>query len=174
MLATAPPSFGRWPTLVAFPKIAKTQRRVAYRDRLPHNFTPSRAVGVAALPCPGGQVACRGRQRSSPARITDASQSGFFRQCFPRDDVLPTSGEIRCTCLVLQWIHALASVNGGGHFTRPSYLTVTCSVLFLSYRNLNTLGDDFRSCFRILGSTADTRAHASVYGFWGKLHVFPT
>ena len=42
------------------------------------------------------------------------------------------------------------------------------------YRNLSTLGDDFRSCFRILGSTADTRANASVYGFWGKLHVFPT
>ena len=28
------------------------------------------------------------------------------------------------------------------------------------YRNLKTW-----SCFRILGSTADTRAHASVYGF---------
>ena len=42
------------------------------------------------------------------------------------------------------------------------------------YRFLNTPGDDFWSCFRILGSTADTRAHASDYGFWGKLHVFPT
>ena len=42
------------------------------------------------------------------------------------------------------------------------------------YRILNTSGDDFRSCFRILGSTADTRAHASVHGFLGKLHVFPT
>ena len=41
------------------------------------------------------------------------------------------------------------------------------------YRILNTSGDDFRSCFRILGSTADTRAHASVYGVWGRLHVFP-
>ena len=40
-------------------------------------------------------------------------------------------------------------------------------------RILNTSGDDFRSCFRILGSTADTRAHASVYGVWGRLHVFP-
>ena len=41
------------------------------------------------------------------------------------------------------------------------------------YRNnLNTPGDDFRSCFRILGSTADTRAPPSVYGFWGQLHVF--
>ena len=33
------------------------------------------------------------------------------------------------------------------------------------YRNLNTPGDDFRSCFRIFGSTADARAHAFVYGF---------
>ena len=28
------------------------------------------------------------------------------------------------------WIHDHASVYGGGHFTHPSYLTVTCSVLF--------------------------------------------
>ena len=35
------------------------------------------------------------------------------------------SGEMRCTCLVLQWIHAHASVYGGGHFARLSYLTVT-------------------------------------------------
>ena len=32
-----------------------------------------RAVGVAALPCPGGQVACGGRQHSSPSRIEDWS-----------------------------------------------------------------------------------------------------
>ena len=42
------------------------------------------------------------------------------------------------------------------------------------YRNLKTPGVDFRSRFRILGSAADTRAHASVYRFWGKSHVFPT
>ena len=41
-------------------------------------------------------------------------------------------------------------------------------------RILITSGDDFWSCFRILGLTADTQAHASVYGFGGKLHVFPT
>ena len=89
--------------------------------------------------------------------------------------VFSLEGEMRCTGLVLQWIHAHASVYGGGHFTRPSYLTVTCSVLFRlrSTGILNTSGDDFGSCFRILGSTADTRAHASVYGVWGRLHVFP-
>ena len=43
-------------------KIAKTQRRVEYRARFPHNFTPSRAVGVAAPPCPGEQGACRDQQ----------------------------------------------------------------------------------------------------------------
>ena len=32
------------------------------------------------------------------------------------------------------------------------------------YRNLEAPRDDFRSRFRILGSAADTRAHASVYG----------
>ena len=41
------------------------------------------------------------------------------------------------------------------------------------YSILNTSGDDFRSRFRILGSTTDTRAHASAHGFWGKSHVFP-
>ena len=41
------------------------------------------------------------------------------------------------------------------------------------YRILNTSGDDFRSCFRILGSTADTRAHASVYVFLGNCTSFP-
>ena len=35
------------------------------------------------------------------------------------------------------------------------------------YRNLNTLFPD--SWF-----DSACRAHASVYGFWGKLHVFPT
>ena len=40
------------------------------------------------------------------------------------------------------------------------------------YKNLNTLEDDFQSCFRILGSTADTRAHASVYGFFGENCTF--
>ena len=34
-------------------------------------FTPSRAVGVVAPPCPGGQAACRGRQHSSLFRIAD-------------------------------------------------------------------------------------------------------
>ena len=42
------------------------------------------------------------------------------------------------------------------------------------YSILNTSGDDFRSRFRILGSTTDTRAHASAHEFWGKSHVFPT
>ena len=67
------------------------------------------------------------------------------------------SEEMRCTSLALQWRHAHASVHGGGHFTRPS-----SAVSPEKYRNLNTLGDDFRSCFRIFGSTADTRAHVLV------------
>ena len=37
--------------------------------RFSHYFTPSRAVGVDALPYPDGQVACGGRQHSSPSRI---------------------------------------------------------------------------------------------------------
>ena len=37
--------------------------------RFSHYFTPSRAVGVDALPCPDGQVDCGGRQHSSPSRI---------------------------------------------------------------------------------------------------------
>ena len=41
----------RWPTLVAVPKIAKTQTRVACRGRFPCHLTPSRAVGVDAPSC---------------------------------------------------------------------------------------------------------------------------
>ena len=62
--------------------------------------------------------------------------------------------------LVQQWMHIHASVYvpSGSHL----------------YRILNTSGDYFQSCFRILGSTADTRAHASVHGFfWGDCTSFP-
>ena len=73
-------------------------------------------------------------------------------------------------------VRCAAWFNSGYTLTRQSTFppAVTCSAFAprssrcLSpekYRNLNTLGDDFRSGFRILGSTADTRAHASVYGF---------
>ena len=40
------------------------------------------------------------------------------------------------------------------------------------YRILNTSGDDLRSCFHILGSTADTRAHASVLRILWKIARF--
>ena len=69
----------RSPVLHAAPKIAKTQRRVAcsYFMTILQLFTLSRAVGVVAPPCPGGQAACLGRQHSSPSRIADSSRSEF-------------------------------------------------------------------------------------------------
>ena len=71
------------------------------RGRFPHNFTPSRAVGVAALPCPGKQGTCRDQQRS-PSRITDASRSGFFGETMidPLIHALAGCGR-RCTVLIL-------------------------------------------------------------------------
>ena len=85
-------------------KIAKTQRRVAYRGRFPHYFTPSRAVGVAALPCPGEQGACRDQQRS-PFRITDASRSGFVGEMmiYPLIHALAGCGR-RCAVLIFEEI----------------------------------------------------------------------
>ena len=85
-------------------KIAKTQRRVVYRGRFPHYFTPSRAVGVAALPCPGEQGACRDQQRS-PFRITDASRSGFVGEMmiYPLIHALAGCGR-RCAVLIFEEI----------------------------------------------------------------------
>ena len=45
----------------------------------------------------------------------------------------------------------------------------TFQVLVFQFKREHAVGrrsDDFRSCFRIPGSTADTRAHTSVHGFW--------
>ena len=102
----------------------------------------------------------------APVYIPSGSQ--LFGVCPQEFRNIWLSEEMRCTSLAFQWRHAHASVYGGGHFTRPS-----SAVSPEKYRNLNTLGDDFRSCFRILGSIADTRAHVLVHEFWGKLHVFP-
>ena len=41
------------------------------RLQITNAFLPLRAVGVNALPCPGGQVAHCGRQHSSPCHIAD-------------------------------------------------------------------------------------------------------
>ena len=53
--------------------------------------------------------------------------------CSPHTAILNESALGRRSPLssgLKNWIHGQASVYGGGHFTRPSYLTVTCSVLF--------------------------------------------
>ena len=110
-------------------------------------------------PCSNSTAVSQWIHAHAPVYISSGSQ--LFGVCPQEFRKIWLSEEMRCTSSALQWSHALASVYGGGHFTRPF-----SAVSPEKYRNLNTLGDDFRSCFRILGSTADTRAHAFVHGFW--------
>ena len=72
-------------------------------------FTPSRAVGVDAPSC----------------LHPSSGQSSEYRERLEECSVLLLFSQSQRLHSVLQRIHA----HGGGHFTRPSYLTVTCSVL---------------------------------------------
>ena len=60
------------------------------------------------------------------------------------------------------------------HTSLVSDSHLVSAVSLQKYKNPNTLGDDFRSCFRILGSTADARAHASVSRTLWKIARFST
>ena len=75
-----------------------------------HCSTPSRAAGVAALPCPGRQVAPCGRQHNSSSHITSSSQSVFsWRLASDYKSCLALTGcGRRCATLILRLSCVLA------------------------------------------------------------------
>ena len=113
----------------------------------------------------GHQEGSRGLINPSRRMFSTAPARGLSSWCL-RVSLKSLSGEMTsmhmfgpsmetrsCVCLWM-WSFLTSLVCDGHLFGAVSPET---------YRILNTSGDDFRSCFRILGSTADRRAHASVH-----------